>query len=158
MFVNNIQLTNFRNITKLNLDFKNPINILYGHNGQGKSNIVESIYLLANTNSFRTSYYKQMINNDADEAIIQGNIETLKRKDSYKLLLTKNGKQAYINDILITKFSDYIGKANVVCFAPEDVSLFKDVPSERRHFLDKELSSFFPIYVRQLIYFKKVLE
>ena len=69
-------------------------------------------------------------------------------------MLSKSGKTAYVNDVLINKVSEYIGKFNAICFCPEDVSLFKDSPSIRRHFLDKELSSLFPIYIKQLITFK----
>ena len=158
MFVNKLSLSNFRNIQALNISFDNPINVFYGLNGQGKSNIVESIYLLANANSFRTSYFRRMINNDSINAIAKADISSNKNNNSLKIVLTKNGKTAFIDDILINKFSDYLGHLNVICFSPEDVSLFKDVPGNRRYFLDKELSSLFPIYVRQLILFKKVLD
>ena len=73
------------------------------------------------------------------------------------MVLQKAGKSLSINDVTINKVSDYIGKANAICFSPEDVSLFKDSPGVRRHFLDKELSSLFPLYVKQLIAFKNVL-
>ena len=158
MLVNKLSLYNFRNIQSLNLTFENPINIFYGLNGQGKSNIVESIYLLASANSFRTNNFRQMINNQENNAFAKVYLVTNKKKEELKIVLNKNGKMAYINDLLIDKFSEYIGHMNVVCFCPEDVSLFKDFPSIRRHFLDKELSSLFPVYIRQLIVFKRVLD
>ncbi len=158
MLLTKISLVNFRNINQLNLSLDNPLTILYGENGQGKTNIMESIYLLSNASSFRTSYYREMIQNNMDEAIITGEIDFLKKRDHLKMILKKSGKTAFINDVLIQKVSDYIGKFNVICFSPEDVSLFKDSPSVRRHFLDKELSSLFPVYIKQLIIFKSVLE
>ena len=158
MIVEKLSLRSFRNIQQLNLSFDRPITILYGDNGQGKTNIVEGIYLLSNTTSFRTSYYKEMINNENDEAIVEAKVVTSKRKENHKVVLKKNGKVVYLNDIVITKLSDYIGKINVVCFSPEDVSLFKDSPGTRRQFLDKELSCLFPVYIKQLIIFKNVLE
>ena len=158
MFINKLSLTNFRNIKKLSVAFETPLTIFYGNNGQGKTNIVESVYLLANANSFRTSSFKEMILNDEETSIVEGEIVSNARKSKQKVVLMKSGKTAYINDIVVTKFSEYIGKFNSICFSPEDVSLFKDSPSIRRHFLDKELSSLFPVYIKQLIAFKKVLE
>lgn len=158
MFIDSLVLNNFRNISNLKLVFDNPVTILYGVNGSGKTNIVESIFLLSNATSFRTSYFKEMIQNGKNESEIEGEIKTLNRKQKFKISLNKNGKIAYINDLLINKVSDYIGKAIAVSFSPEDVSLFKDSPGERRHFLDKELSSLFPIYIKQLIAFKNVLD
>ena len=99
-----------------------------------------------------------MIANESDFAIIEGDISNTKKVDKHKVVLSKSGKTAFINDIVINKVSEYIGKFNAVCFSPEDVSLFKDSPSIRRHFLDKELSSLFPVYVKQLIAFKNTLE
>ena len=158
MLIENISLKNFRNIKDLKITFDNPLTVLYGNNGQGKTNIVESIYLLSNASSFRTSYFKEMIANELDFAVIEGDINNTKRKDKHKVILSKSGKTAYINDVLINKVSEYIGRFNAICFSPEDVSLFKDSPSIRRHFLDKELSSLFPIYIKQLITFKNTLE
>ena len=158
MIVEKLNLNNFRNIQQLSVSFDRPITILYGDNGQGKTNIVESLYLLSNTTSFRTSYYKEMIKNEEDEAIVEASVLTSKRKEKYKVSLKKNGKSVSLNGIVITKLSDYIGKLNAICFSPEDVSLFKDSPGIRRHFLDKELSSLFPVYIKQLIVFKNVLE
>ena len=158
MLITSLSLKNFRNIKDLKIAFDNPITILYGNNGQGKTNIVESIYMLSNATSFRTSYFKEMISNDCEFSLIEGEVNSLKRKNKHKVILSKSGKVAHINDVVINKVSDYIGKFNVVCFSPEDVSLFKDSPSIRRHFLDKELSSLFPVYIKQLINFKNTLE
>ena len=158
MYLNNISLINFRNIKELNLSFNKSIIIFYGDNGQGKTNIVESIYALANATSFRTSYFKEMINNTSDEAIVIGKVIKGKGEYTYRIVLNKSGKTAYINDVLVNKISEYIGNLNVVCFSPEDVYLFKDSPGIRRNFLNKELSMLFPIYIKQLIAFKDILE
>lgn len=158
MIINKLTLNNFRNIKQLNISFTRPITILYGDNGQGKTNIVESIYLLSSASSFRTSYFKEMINNNSDEAVVEGEIDSNKRNEKYKVLLKKAGKTVLLNDIVINKLSDYVGKIKTVCFSPEDVSLFKDSPGIRRTFLDKELSALFPVYLKQLILFKNALE
>jgi len=158
MLITKLQLSNFRNISKLNLNFDNSLTIFYGENGQGKTNIVESIYALANGQSFRTSYVKEMIEKNKSEATIIGEINGSKRKEKYQVILTETKKAAFVNDIVEPKFSDYIGKLNAICFSPEDVFIFKDSPSARRKFLDKELCSLFPIYIKQLILYKSVLE
>lgn len=157
MFIHTLSLKNFRNITNLSLEFETAITIFWGENGQGKSNIVESIFTLANVNSFRTTFFKEMIQNKKDETQIEGIVSLNNKKDSYKIILRKNGKTALIDQIVVTKFSEYIGRINAVCFSPEDVTLFKDSPSCRRHFLNKELVSLFPIYMKQMITFKSVL-
>lgn len=158
MKLNKLSLTNFRNIAKLDLEFTNSITVLYGENGQGKTNIVEAIYLLANANSFRTAYYKEMILNGSDEAFVKGVITNNNRAKNYKVILKKEGKQAFINENMVTKFSEYILENSVVCFAPIDVNLFSDTPSIRRNFLDKELTALFPLYIKHLISFKNILE
>lgn len=158
MFIENINISNFRNIDSLSLLCKNPITILYGENGQGKTNIVESIYVLANATSFRTTNFKEMIKVNENFSNIEGIFRNNKKSSKFKISLKQNGKVAFINDLMITKFSDYIGKVNAICFSPEDVSIFKDFPGDRRQFLDKELSSLFPIYIKQLIAFRKILE
>lgn len=158
MALNKIYLNNFRNLKQLSLSFNKPITIFYGDNGQGKTNIVEAIYLLANTTSFRTSNFKELISYQNEQAFVEGDFLLKQRNEKYKVILNKSGKSVSINDMVITKLSDYIGKIKAVCFSPEDVSLFKDSPGSRRSFLDKELSSLFPLYIRQLINFKSVLE
>lgn len=158
MELNKINLSNFRNIKQLSLYLNKPITIFYGDNGQGKTNIVEAIYLLANSTSFRTTNFKELINYESEQAYVDGELLLKKRNEKYKVILSKSGKSVSINDIVITKLSDYIGKIKAICFSPEDVSLFKDSPGIRRSFLDKELSSLFPIYIKQLICFKNVLE
>lgn len=158
MIVEKIELLNFRNIDQLSLSFEKPITILYGDNGQGKTNIVESIYLLSNTTSFRTSCVKEMIRNESEEACVTAKVSNNKRKDKCQVSLRKNGKTVFLNDVVVTRLSEYVGKVNAICFSPEDVSLFKDSPGIRRKFLDKELSNMFPVYIKQLIVFKNALE
>ena len=96
MFVNKLTLHNFRNISKLSLSFDNSLTIFFGENGQGKTNIVESIFMLANASSFRTSYFKELINNEHEEANMEAEVSSNKRNDIYKMVLRKNGKSAYI--------------------------------------------------------------
>ena len=158
MYLNKLSIDGFRNLSLINFKFDAPVNVFYGNNGQGKTNIVESIYYLTCTSSFRTSYFKELIGYDHDEATVTGEIKTNQRKVKHKVITKKTGKALFINDIAIKRTSDYIGKINAVCFSPEDVMLFKESPSIRRHFLDIELSSLFPVYVKELINFQKIIE
>lgn len=158
MQIERLNLHNYRNIENLSLTFDNNVTIFYGNNGQGKTNIVESIYYLAKVTSFRTNAYKELIKDGKDETTIEGEIKFTKQLKKQKIILTKEGKACFINDFATMKISEYLSSMNAVCFSPEDVVLFKDSPRERRYFLDSELSSLFPVYVKQLILFKKVLE
>ena len=158
MYIKTLSLLDYRNIDELNLTFNKGINILYGDNGQGKTNIVESIYLLAKLSSFRTNENIDLISNSKEESYIAGSIQSTKKEINQKINVSNKGKICYVNNLQITKFSDYLGISNAICFSPEDVYIFKNPPRERRRLLDSELSSLFPIYIKQLILFRKVLE
>lgn len=158
MKITNLDIVNFRNIKKLSLSFTTPVNIFYGENGQGKTNIVESIYVLSKTNSFRTSHSRELINYEFSQATLKALCKTNKRENKLQIVLNKENKGCYFNKIKLNKVSEYLGKLNAICFNPEDVSIFKDSPRERRHLIDSELSSLFPLYVKQLIVFLKVLD
>lgn len=158
MNLKSLQLKDYRNVASLNIELQPGITVFFGENGQGKTNIVESVYVLANASSFRTNNCKDLIFHDKEKSEIVGLVEHTKNNRKYRISIKKEGKASFINDLPIIRFSEYVGQLRVVCFSPEDVSLFKDSPKERRHFLDLALSSLFPIYIRQLILFKKILE
>lgn len=153
-----LKIKHFRNIDFLDLNLNPGINIFYGNNGQGKTNIVESVYTLAKTQSFRTHHPKEMIQYDQEEATIYCAFEKGKYLKSNTIILNKLGKICFLNQTKMKKLSEYLGELLVIDFTPEDVSLLKSSPKERRHLLDVELSALFPIYVKHLILFQKLLE
>lgn len=156
MKIHHLKLINFRNYNKLEIDFDN-CNIIYGNNGEGKTNIVESIYVLALTKSFRGSNDKVLIMNNKDFTRIEGKVED-RYIDDYKIIIKENGKTVKINDTSISKLSDYISKIRVVLFNPDDLRIIKDTPSTRRKNLNLDISQFNNSYLKNLNNYNKVLK
>jgi len=143
MIVKELKITNFRNIDSEKIVFNPKINVLYGENAQGKTNIIEGLSYLSLLKSFRGSENKNLIKVNEDFANVE--IVTSDNK-KLKCVISKEKRQCFLNDVKIKKLSDFIGIINVVVFSPENVNLFKDSPSERRNFLDDEISKLSPSY------------
>ena len=138
MIIKNIEITNFRNYQHLKLEFGKNINIVYGNNGVGKTNLLESVYVLAFSKSHRFFAPNNLIKEGEDYSLIKG---TIFNNISYELevLLNKSKKQVKIDNNNIKKISDYIDKTNIVVFYTEDLELIKGIPSIRRKYLNSEL-------------------
>lgn len=159
MYVKKICLKNYRNIEKLELNLTDGVNIFYGQNAQGKTNLLESIYMCATGRSHRTHKDKELINFDSDEAHIR--IEVCKQniQDKIDIHLKKESKKGIaINNIPINKIGELFGYLNVVIFSPEDLNLIKQGPQERRKFIDMELCQINNIYYYNLSQYHKVLK
>ena len=157
MNLKNLQLVNFRNYEKLYVEFNKNINLLIGKNGQGKTNIVESIYILSIGKSFRTSKDKELIKFNSENLYIGGNFEKAIGLKRIEIIVSKNKKGIKINKIPIQKIQELLGNLNVVIFSPEDLKLVKDGPKERRSFIDKEISQIMPKYYNYLSNYNKIL-
>lgn len=157
MQILNLKLLNFRNYEKLELEFDPSMNIIIGKNGMGKTNIVEAIYVLAFTKSFRGSKEEVIIRNNADLTRIEGTVKD-KYKNDYKIIIKSNSKRVKINNTFIDKLSDYLSNINVVLFNSEDLKLIKDTPGTRRKLFNVELSQFSNEYLKLLNMYNKVLK
>lgn len=158
MIVDSIMLENYRNYKSLELKFDAGTNILYGDNAQGKTNVLEAIYVSSTTKSHRGSKDKEMISFDADEAHIKTIF--LKNDIRYRIdvhLRQSKAKGIAINGIPIKKASELFGIVNVVFFSPEDLNIIKDGPSKRRRFVDMELCQLDKFYVNNLINYNKTI-
>ncbi len=158
MYIKSLELNNFRNYNSLNILFENSTNILYGDNAQGKTNILESIYLAATTKSHRGNKDREVIMFDHEEAHIK--LIVIKQNVPLRIdmhLKKNKTKGIAVNGIPIKKASELFGMLNVVFFSPEDLNLIKNGPSERRRFIDMELCQLDKIYVHNLITYNKVL-
>ncbi len=140
MYIKDIQLANFRNYKTLSISFHPKINIIYGKNAQGKTNLLESIYVLALTKSHRSFIDSNLIKNGMNKAKIMGNILKDSFSSKYEIILEEKKKSFKIDGNLIKKTSDYISKINIIIFYPEDLDLIKGSPNIRRRFLNVELS------------------
>lgn len=157
MKISNLKLYNFRNYETLNLEFSNKQNIIIGENGSGKTNIVEAIYVLAITKSFRGSLDKVLIKHGFSDMSIEGTVKD-KIRHNYKLILSEDGKTVKIDDNRISRLSDYISKINVVLFTPEDTNVIKGSPTDRRNMVNIEISQLENGYLHLLNEYNKVLK
>lgn len=158
MQIKSLEFNNFRNYENLFIEFAPGINIIYGENAQGKTNILEGIYLCGLGKSHRHSKENEIIRLKETQAHIKGEFW----KDTYPLRidihLKKNGsKGVAVNRIPIKKLSELYGNVNVVIFSPEDLDLIKRGPLVRRTFINQELCQIDPIYVNDLINYSKIL-
>ena len=158
MIIESLDLQNYRNYELLNINFSDKTNILYGNNAQGKTNILEAIYVAGTTKSHRGSKDREIISFDKDEAHI-------------KLIVRKNGiphridmhlkktksKGVAIDGIPIRRAVDLLGIINIVFFSPEDLNIIKSGPAERRRFMDMELCQLDKLYVHNLLNYNKAL-
>lgn len=158
MRLSNLQLQNFRNYDDLSLTFTKNLVIFLGENAQGKTNVLESIFVLAMTRSHRTTNEQELIQWDKNLAAIRGTIERQHTSVPLELFLTKKGRKTKVNHIEQKKLSSYIGQLNVILFAPEDLSLVKGSPQLRRKFLDMEIGQIDPVYLYDLVQYQKVLK
>lgn len=158
MIVKDLKITNFRNIKSLKLSFSPKINLIYGDNAQGKTNIVESLGFLSMLKSFRNDENSVLIKDDEDFATIESIIEKDNVKQTLKSIITKTSHKNFINKNEIKKVGDFIGTLNIVTFDPTDVNLFKSNPRNRRTLLNDELSKISPSYYMALVQFNKILK
>jgi len=157
MKIQHLKLLNFRNYKRLELDFVDNYNVFYGFNGSGKTNIVEAIYVLAITKSFRGSVDNVLVMNNADGAKIDGVIVD-DYSNNYSVTLGKTGKNVKINNNKINKLSDYISKISVVLFCPDNLRFIKDSPSVRRDSINIEISQLNNSYLKCLNLYNKLLK
>ena len=155
MQIVNLKLLNFRNYNNLELSFKKN-NIIFGKNGMGKTNLIEAIYVLALTKTFRSSNEKILINENFDVTKITGKILDDIYND-YEVVITKSGKKVKIDNNIYKKLSDYISKIKVILFNPNDLQIIKDSPSIRRKLLNVSISEFDNNYLKILSSYNKVL-
>lgn len=158
MIIKYLELNHFRNYEDLHLSFDAGTNILYGNNAQGKTNILESIFLSATTKSHKGSKDKDIIQFGHEEAHIRSVIEKdgLEQRIDMHLRSSKT-KGIAIDGSKIKKAAQLLGLVNVVFFSPEDLSIIKNGPAERRHFIDMELCQLDPFYLYNLNHYNKIV-
>ncbi len=158
MYIEQLELRNYRNYESIDVTFENKVNVILGENAQGKTNIMESIYVLAMAKSHRTSNDKDLIRWDEEYAKIKGRIQKYNGSLPLELILSKKGKKAKSNHLEQSKLSQYVGNMNVVMFAPEDLHLVKGSPQVRRRFIDMEIGQVSPVYLHDISLYQKILQ
>jgi DNA replication and repair protein RecF len=151
MYIKEIKLTHFRNYQNLAISFDTHLNVIYGDNAQGKTNILEAIFLCATSKSHRTINSKEMIELGFDEGHIQLTLYSDNQESIIDLHLSQSGKKHIaINKLPIKKLDELLGCLHVIMFSPEDLNLIKSGPSQRRRFIDLELSQLNHLYYHYL--------
>lgn len=158
MIIKSLELANYRNYESLELQFDSGTNILYGDNAQGKTNILEAIYVAATTKSHKGSKDKEIVNFDQEEAHIRTYIERDNVETRVDMHLRKSkSKGIAVDGQKIKKAADLLGLCNVVFFSPEDLGIIKNGPAEKRRFIDMELCQLDNIYLYNLNNYNKIV-
>ena len=158
MFIKRLQMLNYRNYNVLDISLGPHVNVFMGDNAQGKTNILEGIYYCAFARSHRTSKDRELINWNADNALLSVTVGRERLDKRIDISILKDGKKAIqINKIKIKKIGELFGNFNVVMFSPEDLKIIKDSPGVRRKFIDMELCQLNPKYYYNLVQYNKVL-
>lgn len=158
MFLKEIQLSNYRNYESAQATFSEGINVFIGENAQGKTSLMEAVYVLAMARSHRTANDKELIRWDQDVARVSGRIQKKGSSFPLEISISNKGKKAKFNHLEQKKLSAYIGNLNVILFAPEDLSLVKGSPLVRRKFIDMEMGQMSPIYLHHLVQYQRILK
>ena len=149
MRITRLSLHDFRNYTDATIVFADSISVLVGDNAQGKTNLLEAVVFLSTGRSHRVSDEQHCIRQGQSSAIIQAQTENASPLE-LKVVLHDQGKSLFIQNQLVRKSSDFIGKLNAVLFSPGDLELFEASPRSRRRFLDTEIGKINPVYVDAL--------
>ena len=159
MYIKKIRLHSFRNYENETINFNNKINIIYGNNAEGKTNIVEAIYYFAYGKTFKNNKDNEIVRFDDDFFNI--GIEFVKNDRDNEITIfydkNKNSKKILINGVLQKRLSNIYGKLNIVIFKPEDINIIKGGPDKRRKFLDNLIGPLKPKYIDSLSKYYKIL-
>ncbi len=158
MYLKRVELKNFRNYSSLKISFNKGINIIYGNNAQGKTNLLESIYVLALTNTFRNVSDTDLIMKDRNFFNIKGILKNSKLDTTLSISYDNIKKRMLLDNSEITKVSSYISSMNTILFTPDDLDIIKGPPLVRRKFLNTELSQLYSNYYILLNEYEKILK
>lgn len=158
MYLKTLKIKNFRNIENLEIELNKNINVFIGNNAQGKTSILESIYVLAFTKSIRVVDELDLINKNSEFAIVKGLVKSDRSNRKMDILLQKNSKTLKINDKVVNKVANYVSNLNIIMFSPDDLDIIKKSPLVRRNLINIELCQLFPNYMKILNEYNKVLK
>lgn len=157
MKINSVKLNNFRNISSMELHATDGVNVIYGENAQGKTNILEAIWLFTGCKSFRGSKDTEFIKFNEDIAKINLDFSDNVRNKKSEIIIGNKKKNVYLNGVSLRSSSELIGSFYAVIFSPSHLSLIKDGPSGRRRFLDTALCQLKPSYAEHLAGYRRAL-
>ncbi len=157
MFFKELEIYNFRNYKNIKFDFHEKVNIITGNNAQGKTNLLESLYVMCLGKSFRTNKDSEMIRFGEERAVVKSCFIKDDRDRQIEISFEKNNKSIKVDEQKVSKKSDILSHMHIVIFSPEDLKIIKDEPEKRRRFIDRELCQIKPMYYKNLSRYKKIL-
>jgi len=158
MYLKSLTIKNFRNIKDIHIDLNKNINIFIGKNAQGKTSILESIYVLSLTKSFKTTENNELINKDSLFSKLSGEFKIGKVGKQLEIVLSKDHKNLKINRVEENRVSNYVSLINIIIFTPDDLEIVKHSPSVRRKMLNIELCQLYSLYLIRLNEYNKILK
>lgn len=156
MKIKEIKVENFKNLENIHINLHHKLNIIVGNNGQGKTNFLESLHLLATTKSIKNKDDSLLIMHNKNYAKLNCILE-INKIYSLKMILSSEGKSLFINNMIINKSSNFLGKLNTILFLPKEVELFDSAPKLRRKLIDLELGKISKTYLFNLNEYQKLL-
>lgn len=157
MLLEALRLQNFRNLEHVELEPHPRFNILAGENGQGKTNLLEAVYLLSAVKSFRPQTNADLIRFGEEGATLEARVDRGGSERVVRLEVSNRGKKIFLNDNPVRQLSDFFGTVNVVMFGPEDIAILKGSPSERRRFIDRAIFNALPAFATETQHYEDVL-
>jgi DNA replication and repair protein RecF len=158
MLLEALRLQNFRNLEHVELEPHPRFNILAGDNGQGKTNLLEAVYLLSAVKSFRPQINADLIQFDHDQATLEARVDRGGSERIVRLEVAGRGKKIFLNDSPVRQLSDFFGTVNVVIFGPEDIAILKGSPSKRRQFIDRAIFNAQPAFATETQHYEDILQ
>lgn len=160
MYFKSVELTNFRNYEKASFDFDRHLNLVLGNNAQGKTNLLESLFIMSLGKSFRTSKDTEMIGFGKDFAKAVSCVVNDDEDSETKIevILSNEGKVLKVDDVKLSRSVELLENVYIVVFFPDDLKIIKEGPENRRKFLDRELCQIKPVYFNDLSNYNKVLK
>ncbi len=159
MIVKDLTLLNFRNYKELEIEFSDGVNVIYGQNGQGKTNIVEAVFFCSSARSHRTNSDSDMIMYGENECKMKLDFRKEDREEEIEIILRRNSrKNIKINGVHQTRVSNLVGQLNTILFAPEDLMIIKEGPAQRRKYIDISISQLKPVYFSRIAEYAKVVQ
>lgn len=158
MYLKNLGIKRFRNLAEADLNWNPGFNIVWGNNAQGKTNLLEAIYLLGHLKSFRNARGRDMISHEASSSFIGATVDVAKVSQRVELTLEQNGRIPRLNGKTVKKLSDFLGYLRPILFTPEEMGLIKGYPAGRRALLDRAIVQHDPHYLDRFQEFTRILK
>lgn len=158
MLLRALKLQHFRNLASVDLEPHERFNVFAGANGQGKTNLLEAIYLLGAVKSFRGQNNASLVQFEAAQASLEALVDRGGAERLVRIEIGDKGKRVFLNNNPVRHLADFFGTLNVVMFGPEDISLLKGSPSERRRFIDRAIFNAHPAFGTESMHYEEVLK